>query len=227
MHASSRYCKKKYPAAGLWSHSWPLPLSQLASSSNTAQEVLDDIVESIVRETFDADYEKFRSVEWGKKHKISKEHREQIVVDEKEVKESAEAAKVEVNKAVKRFITAVQRKEIGLQSSSSSKSVPRPPIEAATSGEEEGSEEAPTSAQAATAAVEEEAEEDIDAGLEEEMWGKDGDPSESVLDWRELLDFMQASAGESKSAQWRNWHLLNAVKRTRQRCEKLFPHQSG
>lgn len=207
--------QQKYPAAGLWAHTWPLPLSQLPSSSSTTQEDLDALVERIVDETFDADYDKFRSVEWGRKHKISKEHREQIIIDRQEVKESAEAAKGEVNKALKRFVTAVQRREIGTKVRTSSS---RPTTGAAD-------ENGPPSAEGA-ATVAEEVEADIDEGLDEEIYGEEGDPANQTLNWVELLDFLQASAGDSKSAQWRNWHLLNAIKRTRERCEELFPHQA-
>jgi hypothetical protein len=48
-----------------------------------------------------------------------------------------------------------------------------------------------------------------------------------TLGWQELLDFFQSTVGNSAAAQWRNWHLIEAIARTRLRCKELFPHESS
>ena len=57
--------------------------------------------------------------------------------------------------------------------------------------------------------------------LEEEM----GRGDNYAMDWRSLLNYLESTAGTSKTSQWRNWHLLNAIAKTRLRCEELFGQQ--
>lgn len=177
----ARRLKERYPAAKIWSYSWPLPLARLSEG-----EDVEDVVKRIVKETFDEEYDKFRSPQWGKKHRITQDHRERILVDYKEVEESAVAANTLVKTALNRFLSGVKKGNIGN------------PEKPATHADE------------------------VESGLDQEIWGE----HQYELEWKGLLEYMRATAGSSKTAQWRNWHLLEAVAKTRRRCEELFGHQS-
>lgn len=182
--------QQKYPAGGLWALSWPLPLPRLPGSSHSdAGEKLDELVSRIVSETFHSEYSNFRTLEWGRAHRITEDHRQLIIVDPREVEESATAARALVKTALNRFITGVKKGAIGNPSQ--------------TRQREEGEED------------------EVEKGLNEEIYGETGKEGEG-LEWKELLTYMQGTAGGSKTAQWRNWHLLKSVGRARERCEEMF-----
>ncbi|SAM84796.1 uncharacterized protein UBRO_05993 [Ustilago bromivora] len=209
--------QERYAIGGIWSYSWPKPFPQLPATAQEPHRVVEELVAQIVKDTFDAEYTKFRSPKWASEHRITKEHLEKIVVDQKEVKESAEAAKMLVNTALNRFFVGVKKGAVGkstrshkaMRQGSMAPSSPHAQPLAAPTAETTAMEDAGTL-------------EDLDAELQGELW-EDGE--RYTLECKGLLDYMQSTAGSSKTAQWRNWHLLDAVKKTRERCEELFGHE--
>lgn len=187
--------------------------------------MVEELVEQIVKDTFDAEYAKFRSPKWASEHRITKEHLERIVVDDGEVKESAEAAKALVNTALNRVISGAKKGAIGdsVHSSLTTRQGSAPTSATGTPATETANGEASASATSEVTTREElERDEDLDASVKGELWE---DEEQYSLEWRCLLDYFQSTAGSSKTAQWRNWHLLNAIKKTRERCEELFGHE--
>lgn len=203
---------------GSSNYTWPLPFPQLPAYSQEPKEHLDELVDQTVKETFDADYAMFRSWKWASQHRISKEHLEQIIVDPTEVDESATAAKALVETMLDRFITAVEKGKIGAKKASAKRSstVAESLVSASAADPEQQELGGMTAANADTSL---DADPELDEEeLDEEIWGDD----RSAMSWTELLDYLQLTAGTSKTSQWRNWHLLNAIAKTRQRCEELF-----
>ncbi|SNX85779.1 uncharacterized protein MEPE_04488 [Melanopsichium pennsylvanicum] len=212
--------KERYPIADIWSYQWPKPSSQLPAYSQKPNVLVDELVERLVKETFDRDYEKFRSPEWAREHKITKKHAERIVVDPKEVNESAAAAKALVQTVLTRFIAGVKKGaigEIGLEATDASLAVGKEILP--SFGHATGSEQQVEAGSAPVVMIEDA---ELDAELEDQIWQEE----QYALEWKGLLDYFQSTAGSSKTAQWRNWHLLNAISKTRQRCEELFGHES-
>ncbi|EST04547.1 hypothetical protein PSEUBRA_006292 [Kalmanozyma brasiliensis GHG001] len=217
------HVNKDRPGGGSSNYTWPLPFPQLPAYSQEPKEHLNELVDQIVKETFEADYAKFRSWRWASQHRISKKHLEQIIVDPTEVEESAVAAKALVETVLGRFVSAVEKGEIGASKAFAKRS--------STSTESLGSASAADAGQqevggvtAASADTPLDADPDLDdEELDEEIWGDD----RSAMNWTELLDYLQTTAGTSKTSQWRNWHLLDAIAKTRQRCEELFGREDS
>ena len=210
--------KQRYPVAGISSYTWPRAFPQLPPQSQTPSELLDELVERVVKETFDTDYARFRSPAWAKEHRITQEHLDRIVVDPHEVAESAAAAKALVHTMLGRFLTRVKKGVIGKENSSVSASAASPSSSTRIPRAEL---ESPAEGAASTEPGPADDDVAVDEGLDEEIWQDEKYP----LDWQSLLDYFQSTAGSSKTAQWRNWHLLNAIAKTRQRCEELFGHE--
>ena len=183
---------------------------------------MDELVEGLLKETFERDYAMFRTPKWAKEHRITQEHLERIVVDPKEVGESAEAAKALVNTMLSRVLAGLKKGAIGSKASTSSPQTTR--AKAVPAAVEEADAQQPGSEEGTSATVNIDAEDDLefDAELDEYIWQDDN----YSMDWKSLLDYLQSTAGNSKTAQWRNWHLLNAIAKTRQRCEELFGHET-
>ncbi|SPO29489.1 uncharacterized protein UTRI_04776_B [Ustilago trichophora] len=214
--------KQRYPIGGINSYTWPLPYPQFPTPAQNPSEAIDELVKSLVGETFDEDYAMFRSPVWVKKHRIRKDHLNQIVVDPKEVEESAAAAKALVNTLLSRFMTGVKKGSIGKHGSLSVAGVPPASGAQPSSNSDAAQQEADTSSSNSNNNNNDDESTDLDEGLEEYIWQDD----KYALDWQSLLDYFQSTAGNSKTAQWRNWHLLNAIAKTRERCEELFGHES-
>ncbi len=191
--------KQRYPAADIWTYSWPRPPSERPTSSIDPKTQVDEAVARIVADCFEREYERFRTPEYCKEHRISKEHRDQIVVDANDIETCAAAAQALVHTALKRFTTAANRGLVGK----------RPQKIAAAASTSDGANEAGDA-------------EKEDAELDQQM----GRP-QHTLGWQELLEFFQSTAGNSASAKWRNWHLIEAIARTRLRCKEMFPHESS
>ncbi|GAC74883.1 hypothetical protein PANT_13c00044 [Moesziomyces antarcticus T-34] len=191
--------KQSYPVAYIWTYSWPRPPSEHPTSSVDPKTQVDEAVARIVADCFEREYERFRTPEYCKEHRISKEHRDQIVIDANDVETCAAAAQALVHTAITRFTTAANRGLVGKR--------PQKIAEAASTSD--GTNEA------------RDAEKDA-AELDQEV----GRP-QHTLGWQELLDFFHSTVGNSAAAQWRNWHLIEAIARTRLRCKELFPHESS
>lgn len=217
--------KQRYPVGEVWNYSWPLPLPQLPAHSQTPSERVFKLVEHVVRDTFDEDYATFRSPQWAKQHRIRKDHLERIVVDPNEVHESATAANALVETVLNRMIAGIKKGAIGSQKSpNSAGNSGSPGIRVHTSFDATSSQpqEAPSSSSStridSTIVTDPELD---DKELDKEI-NEDG---QYAMHWKELLAYLESTVGSSKTAQWRNWHLLNAIAKTRQRCEQLFGHQ--
>ncbi|KAJ9474158.1 hypothetical protein PHBOTO_004213 [Pseudozyma hubeiensis] len=208
--------KQRYPLGDVWSYTWPLPLPQLPEHSQTPNERVAEIVEQVVKATFDADYAVFRSPQWAKDHRISQDHLERIVVDPSEVDESATAAKALVETVLGRVIAGVKKGSIGVQGSHSTTL----PVDVSSPAASSDRQQADSTGIQPEAVAVEDPELD-ERELEEEM----GRGDNYAMDWRSLLNYLESTAGTSKTSQWRNWHLLNAIAKTRLRCEELFGQQ--
>lgn len=213
--------KQRYPIGGISSYTWPLPYPQFPAQAQKPFEAIGELVDSMVKETFDEDYARFRSPEWVRKHRIRKDHLNQIVVDPKEVGESAAAAKALVNTLLNRFLVGVKKGAIGKQVSSSVVGTPPASVAEPLSNSDAAQQEAGTPSSNNNNNNDDDST-DLDEGLEEEIWQDD----KYALEWQSLLNYFQSTTGNSKTAQWRNWHLLNAIAKTRERCEELFGHES-
>ncbi len=208
--------RQRCPVADVANYNWPLPFSELPAQSQTPEEHLNELVAQVVKETFDADYAMFRTWKWASKHRITQEHMEQIIVDPEEVQESATAAKTLVETMLSKFITGVEKGRIGSQKPSAKGIATNEPTSTpAIEPEPQGAEASSVPNVDETSAA--------DPKLDEEELNEEiGQTDRYAMDWRGLLDYLQSTAGSSKTAQWRNWHLLNAIARTRERCEELF-----
>ncbi|CBQ68573.1 conserved hypothetical protein [Sporisorium reilianum SRZ2] len=217
--------QQRYPVGGVSSYTWPIPFPQLPDYSQKPSERVDELVHQVVRDTFDSDYAMFRSPAWAKEHRITQEHMDRIVVDPQQVDESAAAAKALVETVLGRFITGVKRGAIGTRNSSAA--VKGKDVRSSSGATTTTTDASETIPEAATASADVEAATSMDEPelddneLDEEI----GQPDSYALSWRQVLDYLESTAGSSKTAQWRNWHLLNAIAKTRQRCEQLFGHQ--
>ncbi|SPO28379.1 uncharacterized protein UTRI_04776 [Ustilago trichophora] len=219
--------KQRYPIEGISSYTWPLPYAQFSAQAQKPFEAIDEMVDSMVKEIFDAEYARFRSPEWVRKHRIRKDHLNQIVVDPKEVGESAAAAKALVNTLLSRFLVGIKKGAIGKQVSPSVAGAQPASAAEPLSNSDAAEHQAgtPSSNNNNNNNIDDnniDDSTDLEEGLEEEIWQDD----KYVLEWQSLLNYFQSTAGNSKTAQWRNWHLLNAIAKTRERCEELFGHES-
>ncbi|TKY89606.1 hypothetical protein EX895_001391 [Sporisorium graminicola] len=217
--------RQRYPVGGVSSYAWPVPFSPLRAYSQEPSERVDELVHQVVRDTFDADYAMFRSPAWVKEHRITKDHLQHIIIDPNQVDESAAAAKALVESVLGKFISGVKRGSIGTSDSAAKFAVKgkdvRSSSEATTAAASEMIQEPQTTSPIVDAATKTVDPKLNEAELDEEIGQVDG----YTLDWRDVLDYLQSKAASSKSTQWRNWHLLAAIIRTRQRCEQLFGHQ--
>lgn len=214
--------QQRYPVGDIWSYTWPLALPQLPAHSQTPTQRVMQLVEQVVKETFEADYAMFRSPEWAKEHRIRKDHLEKIIVDPNEVEESATAAKALVETALSRVIAGVKKGAIGVQSSSSPAKSGSACKDVRVQSEGIVGPE-PRETQPSSAHVDSISAEDVE--LDERELDQEMGREPYAMDWRGLLDYLESTGGTSKTSQWRNWHLLNAIAQTRQRCEELFGHQ--
>lgn len=211
--------KERYPVGEIWSYTWPVPFPKLPAQSQKPGDALDELVERLVEETFNQDYAKFRAPKWAREHRITQEHMEKIVVDPKDVAESTAAAKVLVHQVLSRFMTGVKKGSIGKRIITCTTSAANDNISSLRL-DASNTEQAERDTSSTDVGPEDDAE--VERGLDEEMWQDE----EYSLEWKGMLDYFQSTAGSSKTAQWRNWHLLTAIAKTRRRCEELFGHET-